>query len=315
MRRMGGHTRARGGLVMLALASLLASSLLVHAQKVEVQVIENEIFVKDASGTWRQVTHDGERKENVTVSPALGKIVYNRPWVPYGGESPVFVVLDFETGRVLKEIRPEIWLSRLLSKVEWIDERFLMVIGEYLIILDTEEGKQTQFLHGSPFMLSPDRRKIVFVKGRLPLYGYRPPQYESDEIMLTTVDQRPVGGKMKTARAIYPELRPWGEDEDRRYDDLSERHRVKGWLSWSSDSRKVAFVEEHRGAFWVVVLEIEVKDSEVKVSPRRFELAKEIGEVTGVEWTSEDQAIKVVTEKVTYVVDLGTGEVQVQRSQ
>jgi hypothetical protein len=37
--------------------------------------------------------------------------------------------------------------------------------------------------------------------------------------------------------------------------------------------------------------------------------------VTGVEWTSEDQAIKVVTEKVTYVVDLGTGEVQVQRSQ
>lgn len=120
---------------------------------------------------------------------------------------------------------------------------------------------------------------------------------------------------MKTARAIYPELRPWGEDEDRRYDDLSERHHVKGWLSWSSDSRKVAFVEEHRGAFWVVVLEIEVKDSEVKVSPRRFELAKELGEVTGVEWTSEDQAIKVVTEKVTYVVDLGTGEVQVQRSQ
>ncbi|MEM4413176.1 MAG: hypothetical protein ABIN58_11450 [candidate division WOR-3 bacterium] len=312
MRGVRSYTSVLRWLVIVIVGSLLVSPLLGQAQKVEVRLINNEIFVQDASGTVRQLTHDGEPKENITVSPALHKITYNRPWTAYGTEPrpPVFVVLDLQTGEVLKEVQVS-WASRFISKVEWINERFLMVVGEFLVILDTEEGKQTHLLHGGRFALSPDHRKIVFLKGRLPLYGYKPPEFESDEIMLAIVDQRPVvEGINSMARAIYPELRPWGDREDRRYNDLSERHCVKSQFSWSLDTRQVAFVEEHQRAFWLVALDIDVGEAEVKVIPRRFKLAEELAEVTGLEWVSKGRAIRVVTKRASYVVDWGRGTVQ-----
>jgi len=314
---MGNHTKLLRWLVMLMVGGLLANPLLVQAQKVEVRLINNEIFVKEASGAVRQLTRDGVPKENVTVSPAMRKVVYNRPWTAYGEEAkpPVFVVLDLETGEVLREIQVPIWLSRYISTVKWIDERFLMVEGEHinLIVLDVEEGKQTHFLYGGRFTLSPDRRKIVFLKGRLPLYGYIPPEYESDEIMLTVVEPRvSARGINSTARVVYPELRPWGDIEDRRYEDLDERHQVRSGLFWSPDSRRVAFVEEHRRAFYLVVLDLDVKDSEVRSVPRTFKLAEKLGEVTAVEWMSDGRAIRVVAQEVAYIVDLGRGTVRVE---
>jgi len=206
-----------------------------QAQKREVQLINNEIFVREPSGALRQLTHDGSPKEHVIVSPAGQKVVYNRPWTAYGMEAkpPVFVVLDLESGRELREIQPTVWLSRFISEVVWIDERFLMVVGEFVAVFDVEGGKQTHFLHGGRFTLSPDRKKIVFLKGRLPLYGYIPPEYESDEIMLAVVESGvSAKGINSTARAVYPELRPWGDLEDRRYEELNERHQMRSGLFW-----------------------------------------------------------------------------------
>ena len=286
-----------------------------QAQKREVQLINNEIFVREPSGALRQLTHDGAPKEHVIVSPAGQKVVYNRPWTAYGMEAkpPVFVVLDLESGRELREIQPTVWLSRFISEVVWIDERFLMVVGEFVAVFDVEGGKQTHFLHGGRFTLSPDRKKIVFLKGRLPLYGYIPPEYESDEIMLAVVESGvSAKGINSTARAVYPELRPWGDLEDRRYEELNERHQMRSGLFWSPDSRKVAFVEEHRRVFWLVVLALDVKDSEVKAVPRRFKLAEKMGEVSGIEWTEDHQAIKVIAQEGTYVVDLEKGTVSVR---
>lgn len=301
------------GILIVLIPSGLPS---VKAQKVEVRLIDHEIFVKDASGTLRQLTRDGVPKENVTVSPALRKIAYNYTWTAYGFEAkpPVFIVLDLKTGEVIGKIEVS-WVARYISKVEWVDERFLMVVGEhiFIVLLDVEEGKQTHFLYGGRFTLSPDRRKIVFLKGRLPLYGYIPPEYESDEIMLTIVGPRvSARGINSTARVVYPELRPWGDIEDRRYEDLNERHQMRGGLFWSPDSRKVAFVEEQRQVFWLVVLELDVKDAEVKAVPRRFKLAEELAEVRGIEWMKDNRAIHVVTQEGTYFVDLERGTVSVQ---
>ncbi|HXF04464.1 MAG TPA: hypothetical protein VNM72_03505 [Blastocatellia bacterium] len=279
-------------------------------------MINNEIFVREESGVLRQLTRDGSVKEHVTVSPMMRKVVYSRPWTAYGMEAtlPTFVVVDLETGEKVREIRPTLWLSRVISSVKWIDERFLMVRGEFVVIFDVESGKQTHHLYADAyFALSPDGRMMVFVRGRLPRYGYKPPQDESDEIMLSVIGVELPLKEMRinaAARAIYPELRPWGETEDRWYEDLSERHQVKSGSFWSAESREVAFVEEHRGGFWLVVLALDVRGSEVGVAPRAFKLGEKLG-VTAVEWVGDRRAIRVRAKEVVYVVDLERGTVQV----
>jgi len=318
-------------LSVIALLALVAFNQ--DRKKVQIELHDREIYVRESSGQLRQLTHDGKPKENAVLSPSGDRVIYHSPFNPYTlpPEPPIFTVLDVETGDMIRQI-PVRWVARFVSSVEWINDQFVMVRGEgcFLVILNLKTGKQTHNLVGwvrgrgcsdFSFSLSPDKRKIVFHHDFTPRYGPIPPELESDYVLLSLVEREPPSGQVKyeydfsNFKVVYPDVLPWGEIELKRYDDLDERHLSKSTFAWSADSRMVAFVEGHRGAFWVVVLEIEVKDSEVKVSPRRFELAKELGEVTGVEWTSEDQAIKVVTEKVTYVVDLGTGEVQVQRSQ
>jgi len=82
---------------------------------------------------------------------------------------------------------------------------------------------------------------------------------------------------------------------------------VRSGLFWSPDGRKVAFVEEQRRVFWLVVLDVDVKDSEVKAIPRRFKLAEKVAEVTGVEWARDEQAVKVVTQRGSFLVELNIG--------
>jgi hypothetical protein len=326
--------RMRWKTTHLTIGVILLSAVPLGAQVRELKVrsIGDDIFI-EGPGIWKRLVLEVEPyKEGVLLSPEGRKIIYHDKFDPYKLPplpQPVttFTVIDVDAGKLLYKI-PLYWgngrTGRFLYAVEWLNERFVAVPGEgSLALLDTEEGKQTHNLWGSRFSLAPDRKKIVFVRGTPLIYFQHPEEYQSllsDYVMLALVEKgRPVTKENTssnlTAMTVFPEISPFGEMVERSYRDLRERHFMRSGFCWSPDSRKVAFVEGHRGAFWVVVLEIEVKDSEVKVSPRRFELAKELGEVTGVEWTSEDQAIKVVTEKVTYVVDLGTGEVQVQRSQ
>lgn len=320
--------------IRLKIASLTIGIILLSAvplgaqvQELKVRSIGDDIFI-EGPGIWKKlVLADGEYKEGLLLSPGGRKITYHDKFDPYKPPplpQPVttFTVIDVDAGKVLYKI-PLYWGSgrrgRFLYAVEWINERFVLVLGEgSLALLDTEEGKQTHNLWGSRFSVAPDRRKIVFVRGTPLIYFQHPEDYQSllsDYVMLAFVEKgQPVTrenvSSNLTAMTVYPEISPFGEMVERSYKDLHERHFTKSGFCWSPDSRQVAFVEEHQRAFWLVVLALEVKDSEVKAVPRKFKLAEKLAEVTALEWMSDGQAIKVVTQEVAYIVDLERGTVQ-----
>lgn len=318
-------------IVGLALGVMLVStiSLRVQAQEFKVRSVGDEVFI-EGPGIWKKIVLvGGEYKEGVLLSPDGRKIIYHDKFDPYKPPplpqpATTFTVIDVETGKVVHKI-PLYWGSsrrgRFLYAVEWITERFILVLGEgSLALLDVEEGTQTHNLWGSLFSVAPDRRKIMFVRGTPLIYFQRPEDYRSflsDYVLLAFVDKgRPVTGENVsanlTAMSVYPDISPFGEMVERSYTDLHERHFIKSGFCWSADSQRVAFVEEHRRAFWLVVLALDVGDSEVKVVPRRFKLAEKVGEVRGIEWMEDNRVIKVLTQEATYVVDLERGAVSVR---
>lgn len=313
----------------LTIGMILLSTVPLGAQVQEIRVRSiDDVILIEGPGIWKKLVL-AEYKEGVLLSPGGRKIVYHDKFDPYKPPplpqpATTFTVIDVDTGKVLHKI-PLYWGSsrrgRFLDAVEWINERFVLVLGEgSLALLDAEKGEQTHHLWGGLFSVAPDRRKIVFVRGTPLIYFH--PEYQSllsDYVMLAFVEKgQPVTrenvrmSSNRTAMTVYPEISSFGELVERSYRDLHERHFIKSGFCWSPDSREVAFVEEHRRAFWLVVLALEVRDSEVKVASRTFKLPEKLGEVTAVEWMSDRRAIRVKAEGVAYLVDLERGTVQAQ---
>lgn len=316
-------------IVGLAIGVTLVSmiSLKIQAQEIRVRSVGDDIFI-EGPGIWKKlVLAEGEYKEGVSLSPDGRRIIYHDKFDPYKPPplpqpATTFTVIDVETGKVVHKI-PLYWGSnrrgRFLYAIEWITERLILVLGEgSLALLDVEEGTQIHNLWGSLFSVAPDRRKIIFNRGTPPIYFHEDYRFFlSDYVMLAFVDKgKPIMredvSSNLTAMTVYPEIAPFGKWVERSYGDLHERHFIKSGFCWSADSQRVAFVEEHRRVFWLVVLALDVKDSEVKAVPRRFKLAEKVGEVSGIEWTEDHRAIKVFTQEGTYVVDLEKGTVSVR---
>jgi len=185
-------------------------------------------------------------------------------------------------------------------------------------ILDIQEGKQIHNLWGHNFSLAPNKRFLLFIRGTPRIYLREEYKFLlNDYVMLAFVEKgQPVTrenvSSNLTAMTVYPEISPFGEMVERSYRDLHERHFIKSGFSWSPDSRRVAFVEEHRRAFYLVVLDLDVRDSEVRSVPRTFRLAEKLGEVTAVEWVGEERVVRVVAQDAVYRIDLERGTIRRQ---
>jgi hypothetical protein len=304
---------------MMAFLSLTAVGQ--SGKEVQVELIDREIYVREASGQLRQLTHDGKPKEHVMVSPSGNRIVYHAPFDPYKSppERPIFTVLDRKTGNVGQQI-PIYWPARVVESVEWISDGIIMVRGEgrFLAVLNLKVGKQTHNLIGSDFTLSPDATMIVFRHDFNPRYGPIAPESRSDSVLLSLIENGPTSGRVESRfdssnfKVIYPDLLAWGEVEQKRYENLDERHQIKSTFVWSPDSHKAAFVEVHQQRYWLISLRLDRMNGDVAVSHKSFDLGPPVGKILALSWSEKNQ-VTISGEKTTWLIDVETGTMQPKR--
>jgi hypothetical protein len=307
--------------LVAALSALLTTQALLMvtvsgqlSQVGKVRLINNEVFVEDPSGQLRQLTRDGEHKENVLLSPSGEKIIFHGKFNGYGPQdqpATTLTVLDSKTGRELRKVPFYRFFGantgRFLESVQWVDDRYVILGGDRVIsVLDLERGEQINDLLGSDFILSPDKRKIVFRVLLPPLYG--PSQTDSDWIALTFIDRNYLpgeepGSKLPAFIVLYPKFYSWGGIQKQfQVDEPDQHHELKSSLSWSPNSRSIAFVELHKGTYWTVVLDLEENSEGVRVTNmRRFRLGTEelaLREVKDIAWMDEKTLLVIGTKGV-----------------
>lgn len=303
-----------------ALLCLLFISPLASAQEVKVRrVLRTDVYV-EGPGVWRKLVQDPEPKEDVLLSPDESEVIYHDGFKQNRSPSLTLTVLDAQTGRVKRKIPLDI-ASKFLIFVDWLDSRHVVIqTSSKYTIVDIKNGRiihQLSCALPGLAALSPDRRLIVF---QITGGGHGvPPEYASDYVRLALVEKGPPQGKIydySLYMGIYPEVVSGEKFEFKRYDDLAERHLIRSALVWARDGRKVAFVEEQRGKFWLVVLTVVVKGETVTATHKRIELvglAEEVKDlllgpyVRIVEWMPDDKTIKVVTHHSAWLADLEAG--------
>jgi hypothetical protein len=304
--------------VKIAVFCLLLSCPFVFAQETKIRSMGGRLIL-EGPGVWRDLGN-GEQKQYISLSPDGSKVIYHDGFKQNRSPSLTLTVLDAQTGHVVRKIPLDI-ASKFLIFVDWLDNRHVVVqtSNEYTVV-DIESGRIIHRLSCDPpglAALSPDRRLIVF---QMSGGGHGiPPEYASDYIRLALVEKGPPQGKTydySLYMGVYPEVVSGEKLEFKRYDDLDERHQIMSGLVWARDGRKIAFVEEQRRKFWLVVLTVVVEGETVTATHKRIELvglAEEgkdllLGpDVRSVEWMPDGRTIKVASHKSAWLADLEAG--------
>lgn len=265
----------------------------------------------------RQVV--GTDKQHLTISPDQKYAVYHLPFDPYGRstEPLIFVATDNRTGETLRKIPIE-WRARTVSAVDWINDHQISVLGEagYLAILDIEAGEQTHNLRGRDFAISPDGGRVIYSHDFNPKYGYIPPEFESDYVLLSFIMQpssEPIGERKDRSEfhVIYPGVSAVNGFERKAYENLDERHRIKSNFAWSADSRSVAFVEVHQQKPWLIVLQPAISGESISSDFQKIALKVPTDAVAAtVTWSPDGSAVQVSAGETTLSVNLKAGVVQ-----
>ncbi|MCS6803945.1 MAG: hypothetical protein NZ823_02235 [Blastocatellia bacterium] len=260
--------------MMLSVLASLAQEKEKLAQ--EIFMKEKEIFLRQGPAQVVQLTHDGKPKYNVQLSP-------EKQWVVYHGEptqeSPavvqfLFGVIDLKDF-TKKEIRFHVLKGARIEKVEWVNAYRIGVMASiegrnsYYAIFDAQQGREIDYVLGRIPSVSPDRSKIAYL-AIVPRNF--PPELSSDFICSVdlSLSDAQIQQQIHQPQATYPE-RAIKEP----FSNLDERHFVRSNLAWSQDSRSIAFVEQHQGAFWVTILDVESARGRIKVhNIRKLQLAK-----------------------------------------
>lgn len=300
---------------------LMFCSPFIAAEEAKVRLVAGRLIL-EAPGIWRDLGN-GEQKHYVSISPNWNKVIYLSEYDPRKSPATTMTVLDAKSGKVIRKIPIEI-LSQFLEHVEWIDVARVAVSGFIdLVIIDIETGKLVHKLGKDAYgSISPDGKKIVLRT----MGGSRgdPPEVDSDYIRFALVDKGLPPGKERdpsVVMTIYPEVRSWGEDFIKRYENLNERHRIVSPFVWSMDSRNIAFVEKHKAGYWLTIITIDTDADNVKVNHKRVQLQRLIEELDGpipgrivaIEWLSGGGIIKVATEKSIWSVDINLGRAEHSR--
>ncbi|MFN2455321.1 MAG: hypothetical protein ABR577_13990 [Pyrinomonadaceae bacterium] len=268
----------------------------------------------------RKPAADSKQKQDLVVSQNKSFVVYHDAFDPYkpSREPLVFTVADARTGVPFRSI-PVQWSARYISSVKWVNDRYVLVRGEagFLAVLDVEENRQTHNLSGSNFDLSPDQMQVVYSYDFNPRYGEIPPEYQSDYVLFSLIKRSPASGQVQDRhdssnyKVIYPDPLSWGEAERRPFNNLNERHQIKGGFAWRADGRNIAFVENYRQRLWLVVLQLDVSNNDVAVSSRRFELGAEAtANIPALIWMPSGIHIKVSGNQTNWLVNLDANTVQ-----
>lgn len=282
--------------------------------EIQVKVLNKEIFVVDASGQMRQLTHDGKPKEHATLSPAKDRVIYHGHFDPYKSppEPVILTVLDLETGNLVQQVSVN-WSARFVTDVKWVKDYLVLVQGEgsFLAVVNLRLGKQTHQLVGSDFSLSPDGAIIIFHHDFNPRYGAVPPQFDSDYVLLSLTERESSSGLPgENFRIIYPDLLGWGEVERKNFRDLKDRHHIKNAFFWSPDSRSIAFTETHQQKCFLVVLGLDRVNEDVAIRRITFEVGPADTSIDDLSWMPDGKVIKMRANDTDRFFDSGVGKVQ-----
>jgi hypothetical protein len=292
-------------------------------QRPSLQVVKGQLVIRQADGSLQQITSDGRYKGHPVLSPDASRIAYHGRLDAYataGKHQLQIQVVNVSKKRITSTITIP-WTARNVAQMNWLDTRMLSVEGEgaFLSIVDVDARRLLQEIYGTSRQLSPDSTKLAYRRGRIPLYGSIPAEYESDHIQVALLaDASPTRVKApecQTVWSVYPDVARGPHFEQKRFEDINERHILKSEFAWSKESNSLAFVEWQRESFWLTVLSISVQECEVKVAPKRIKLKMQLEEPLTLEWLNSGPAMKLVTAKDSYMIDPQRGTVSVIQPQ
>jgi hypothetical protein len=164
-------------------------------------------------------------------------------------------------------------------------------------------GKQTHSLIGKNFSVAPDSAALVYRFDFNPIRGEISPSRQSDYVLLTHLgDSRPLRSPSDNYRVVYPEYLNWSTAAEKLYPDPDSRHQFLSTFAWSSDSKSVAFAENHEQALWITVLNLNTHDDSRPIVTR-LKLDAEKRKTADVSWLSPSK-IRVTSDGGNWIVDI-----------
>lgn len=243
---------------LLVSCSILSFVIMLRGEEMRADRLELEgtrvVLIQEGSAA-EILVDDGISKENLRVNSIGKKAVYNETYKPYSAPNPgpdvVIVIIDLQNKKVTCRVTAE-GVGRWLDGLQWLDNRWILIQGEYVRFIDTEVCTASDRLWALRKEIAPDRRKIAFV--------YGPSQKRSPERPSYTV------GLASIKRSAHAEVWAWHPifprhstesypDEEWRTSGI--KHFFWGQLAWDAASRRLAFFQEIDGKFWLVCLDVE----------------------------------------------------------
>ncbi len=228
------------------------------------------------------------------LSPDGTRWVSHEPFDPYP-PAGVETAVTFHVGTVEPAAPPVAitvpGVGRTIDAVRWIDSRFVLVGADILSsILDAETGTLSGQVYGMDFAVAPGEARIAFRFGLTPRYFWQdgPPASRVGLWYRTESDASAAGWSWMD---VYPEVRltpavNYGEPP------LAERHLLVSGFAWSPSGRRLAFVEDHEGARWLVVLDLESAPSG-SAPAQRFAVPLTIEDVESLRWNADETMLEI----------------------
>lgn len=220
----------------------------------DVELVGTRIVMHRAGNADLVLVDDEIAKENLLISPGGSIAAYNetyRPYsAPYPGPALPIAILDLGLQKESCRGKAE-GVGRWLEKLEWLDERWILIRGEYYRFFDSATCSASDLIWGLRYAIAPDRKKVSFIYGPVPIYFEEKPSYELGLAQLVQRD----GNETWVWQRLYPKFttNPIFEQE---WKITGVKHFFDSFLGWDAASQRLAFVEETRGEKWLVCLNV-----------------------------------------------------------
>lgn len=162
--------RARNTIPRISILAVVLA-LRVFAQVAEVRLSEGKLRITTVQGRQYELEESNGSEQSLRVSPGRTKVFYHLPFDGYGTKHEL-VAKVWSFADPDRAAQLQVWIkSRFIDRVEWIDDRYVLVAGDGRgVVVDTENPGVTHRLWGGRLAISPGRKKLLYVQavGRAP---------------------------------------------------------------------------------------------------------------------------------------------------
>jgi hypothetical protein len=297
MKIMSGNGMIQALLIVLAMACPLG------AQIARFQIQDGKLTIEEKSGRRHELPAEKVDEKSLRLSPDGRRLIYHLEFAGYGHDPriPVKVWSADRPGHLAEFQVPT--YSRYLDFVEWVDARRVLIGGDaYGVVLDVDKGEVERKIHGGLFAISPDRVKVACWK-RFP---NGTPPIISDRVMIAQLGEREwrAGPEVVQSEPGFYQVYPPDSElkEFESVQDMSRRRYAMSSFLWFSDSRRVAFVEDQDWKYWLVTVNIEIRDGVIHAGHERMVLPLSTADVPDGVWMAKDLSWRKQDEELSIVI-------------